>query len=81
MTDILAYCEDVGETNVIVYIKSMLDTDLLNDTHVCALISMQGDWRLLEFAHSQGYVWNENTCSESAKYGHLGCLKYAHEKG
>jgi hypothetical protein len=29
--------------------------------------------------HEKGCPWDERTCAESARYGHLDCLKYAHE--
>ena len=35
----------------------------------------------LKYAHENGCPWDEDTCSEAAKGGHLKVLKYAHENG
>jgi len=35
----------------------------------------------LKYAHENGCPWDEYTCREAAKNGHLECLKYAHENG
>ena len=35
----------------------------------------------LKYAHEKGCPWDEVTCSNAAKNGHLKCLKYAHENG
>ena len=40
-----------------------------------------GGTRVFEIRARKGCPWNEGTCLNAAGYGHLECLKYAHEKG
>jgi len=35
----------------------------------------------LRYAHEHGVPWDEYTCADAARNGHLECLKYAHEHG
>ena len=35
---------------------------------------------VLQYLHENGCPWDEETCSEAAKGGHLNVLKYAHKK-
>ena len=35
----------------------------------------------MQYAHENGCPWNEQTCSDVAKNGHLNILQYAHENG
>ena len=36
---------------------------------------------MLKYLHENGCPWNEWTCHEAAREGHLDVLKYAHENG
>ena len=36
---------------------------------------------VLKWLREEGCPWEEETCSEAAKGGHLNVLKYAHENG
>jgi hypothetical protein len=40
-----------------------------------------GHLHCLQYAHEQGYPWDERVTNESAQRGFLDCLQYAHENG
>ncbi len=46
-------------------------------SHICALAAEDGNLKILQFAHEQGYPWDENTTKFAALNGHLHCLEYA----
>ena len=48
---------------------------------VCTFMAGHGVLSGLVWAHEQGYPWDHETTSASAKGGHLDCLRYAHENG
>jgi hypothetical protein len=45
----------------------------------CTEMALNGNLELLLFLRAKGCPWDEETCTGAAKYGHLECLKYAHE--
>ena len=45
----------------------------------CAEMARNGNMELLIFLHENGCPWDIRTCSLAAEFGHLECLKYAHE--
>ena len=42
---------------------------------------MAGDLIMLQWARGQGCPWDQRTCVEAARHGHLEVLKYARQEG
>ncbi len=47
----------------------------------CSMAARAGSLRCLQYLHSQGFPWDDETCEYAAMGGHLECLKYLHQHG
>lgn len=54
---------------------------LINSGYAPAIAARLGELEVLEYLHTEEFVWNENTCKEACTHGHLDCLEYAMVNG
>jgi hypothetical protein len=53
----------------------------ISDTQVCARAAYRGSLECLQYAHTNGYGWDQLTCTNATISGSLECLRYACENG
>ncbi len=56
-------------------------SDMFKTENDMAKIASCGNVWLMRMAHENGCLWDELTCEQAVKGGHLDCLEYAHENG
>ncbi len=59
--------------------KMQTTHNIKDDYYICAYIAGSGSLEMLQWAHENGYMWNERTCMYASANGHLSCLIYAHK--
>jgi hypothetical protein len=77
--DILA--AKINNLNLFSWAVSTFDMDDSVLSIVCSVIAWNGNLKLLKYARSLGYHWDELTCYLAAEKGNLKMLKWAMRKG
>ncbi|CAB9510828.1 ankyrin repeat protein [Seminavis robusta] len=63
------------------WLKDNSSTKTPDRWEVCTAIAKIGNIMVMQWAHQQGFPWNERTCSGAAAAGHLEIFKWARENG